>query len=75
MVWATAGTGPAKLTATAGAQPVINDSWGSMSGIGFHQQAEAPHARPGHFNDPDMLVVGKVGWGDAQHNTKLTPDE
>ncbi|WP_183577579.1 putative Ig domain-containing protein [Mucilaginibacter sp. X5P1] len=53
----------------------INDSWGSMSGIGFHQEAEAPHARPGHFNDPDMLVVGKVGWGDAQHNTKLTPDE
>jgi alpha-galactosidase len=53
----------------------INDSWNSMSGIGFHQQAEAPHARPGHFNDPDMLVVGKVGWGDAQHNTKLTPDE
>jgi len=53
----------------------INDSWGSMSGIGFHQQAEAPHARPGHYNDPDMLVVGKVGWGDNQHNTKLTPDE
>jgi alpha-galactosidase len=53
----------------------INDSWHSMSEIGFHQQAEASHARPGHFNDPDMLIVGKVGWGDAQHNTKLTPDE
>jgi len=53
----------------------INDSWGSMSEIGFYQQREAPHAVPGHFNDPDMLVVGKVGWGDAQHNTKLTPDE
>jgi alpha-galactosidase len=53
----------------------INDSWRSMSEIGFYQQAEASHARRGHFNDPDMLVVGKVGWGDAQHNTKLTPDE
>ena len=53
----------------------INDSWKSMSDIGFHQQAEAPHAMPGHFNDPDMLVVGKVGWGDDQHNTHLTPDE
>ena len=53
----------------------INDTWKSMSSIGFHQQAEAPHARPGHFNDPDMLVVGKVGWGDDQHNTRLTPDE
>jgi len=53
----------------------INDSWKSMSDIGFYQQAEAPHARPGHFNDPDMLVVGKVGWGDNQHNTHLNPDE
>ena len=53
----------------------IVDTWRSMSDIGFNQQAEAPHARPGHFNDPDMLVVGKVGWGDSQHNTRLTPDE
>lgn len=53
----------------------ITDTWQSMSDIGFHQQAEAPHARPGHFNDPDMLIVGKVGWGDNQHNTRLTPDE
>jgi hypothetical protein len=22
-----------------------------------------------------MLVVGKVGWGDNQHNTRLNPDE
>jgi len=53
----------------------ITDTWKSMSDIGFRQQAEAPHARPGHFNDPDMLIVGKVGWGDSQHNTRLTPDE
>jgi hypothetical protein len=53
----------------------IEDTWKSMSSIGFRQQREAPHAQPGHFNDPDMLVVGKVGWGDSQHNTQLTPDE
>ena len=53
----------------------ITDTWASMTNIGFHQQAEAPHGRPGHFNDPDMLIVGKVGWGDNQHNTRLTPDE
>jgi alpha-galactosidase len=53
----------------------IVDTWKSMTDIGFHQQKEAPHARPGHFNDPDMLIVGKVGWGDDQHNTRLTPDE
>jgi alpha-galactosidase len=53
----------------------INDSWSSMSGIGFGQVACAPYTRPGHFNDPDMLVVGRVGWGPSLHNTRLTPDE
>ncbi len=53
----------------------IEDTWKSMSFIGFNQVADGPYAQPGHFNDPDMLVVGKVGWGDNQHNTRLTPDE
>ena len=53
----------------------IEDTWSSMSQIGFGQDKAAPHAQPGHFNDPDMLVVGKVGWGDSQHNSRLTPDE
>jgi alpha-galactosidase len=53
----------------------ITDSWGSMSGIGFTQNAPAPYAGPGHWNDPDMLVVGKVGWGPSLHPTHLTPNE
>ena len=53
----------------------INDSWGSMAGIGFSQSDHAPYAGPGHWNDPDMLVVGKVGWGPSLHPTKLTPNE
>lgn len=53
----------------------IEDTWKSMSGIGFSQDKTAVGSHPGHFNDPDMLVVGKVGWGDNQHNTRLTPDE
>ena len=52
----------------------INDSWGSVNGIGFNQDKWAPFARPGHWNDPDMLVVGYVGWGKPRP-TKLTPDE
>ncbi|MGH7979266.1 MAG: putative Ig domain-containing protein, partial [Limisphaerales bacterium] len=52
----------------------INDSWGSMSGIGFNQDKMAPYAKPGNWNDPDMLVVGKVGWGNL-HPTRLTPNE
>jgi len=39
---------------------------GRTSGVKF--------SGPGHWNDPDMLVVGQVGWG-APHPTKLTPDE
>jgi len=53
----------------------INDSWGSMSGIGFKQNGLEKYAKPGHWNDPDMLVVGHVGWGPALHPTKLSPNE
>jgi len=53
----------------------INDSWQSLSEIGFNQVVNAKYAGPGHWNDPDMLVVGWVGWGPSLHPTKLTPDE
>jgi alpha-galactosidase len=52
----------------------ITDTWRSMSGIGFHQDQCAPYARPGNWNDPDMLVVGEVGWGHL-HPTRLSPNE
>ena len=47
----------------------------SVSEIAFTQDAWAPYAGPGHWNDTDMLVVGEVGWGPQLHATKLTPDE
>ena len=53
----------------------ITDTWGSMSGIGFSQDKCTPYAGPGHWNDPDMLVVGKVGWGPSLRDTHLTPNE
>ena len=53
----------------------INDSWNSMAGIGFNQNDVTPYAAPGHWNDPDMLVVGKVGWGPNLHPSKLRPHE
>ena len=52
----------------------IRDNWRSMSRIGFNQNGHEPYAGPGHFNDPDMLVVGKLGWGNL-HPTGLTPNE
>ena len=53
----------------------INDGWSCMSGIGFNQYGYERFAGPGHWNDPDMLVVGKVGWGPQLHPTNLTPNE
>ncbi len=44
----------------------IADSWASIVDIGFNRQAglEA-YAGPGHWNDPDMLVVGMYGKGNV----------
>ena len=53
----------------------ITDTWESMSGIGFSQAGHELYAKPGNWNDPDMLVVGKVGWGPQLHPTRLTPNE
>ncbi len=53
----------------------ITDTWASMSGIGFAQTGHEKYAGPGHWNDTDMLVVGKVGWGRALHDTNLSPNE
>jgi alpha-galactosidase len=53
----------------------ITDTWGSLSSIAFSQQGLEPFAGPGHWNDPDMLVVGKVGWGPNLHPTRLTRNE
>jgi alpha-galactosidase len=53
----------------------ITDTWQSMSDIGFGQAGHEKYAGPGHWNDPDMLIVGLVGWSDKLHPTRLTPHE
>jgi hypothetical protein len=53
----------------------IEDTWESLSGIGFDQNKCSPFSAPGHWNDPDMLVVGWVGWGPSLHYTQLTSSE
>lgn len=53
----------------------IRDTWESMSRLGFNQTKWAAYTGPGHWPDPDMLVVGMVGWGPRLHYTRLTPDE
>jgi alpha-galactosidase len=46
-----------------------------MSGIGFGQAGHEKYVGPGHWNDPDMLVVGYVGWSANVRPTHLKPNE
>ena len=52
----------------------IRDTWESMAGIGFSQKRWAAFTGPGHWSDPDMLVVGYVGWGPKLHPSRLSPN-
>ena len=54
----------------------ITDTWKSLYDIGFVRQKELyPYSCPGHWNDPDMLIVGKVGWSSNLRDSRLTADE
>lgn len=53
----------------------IRDNWKSLKSRLLTQDKWAPFARPGHWNDPDMMILGWVGWGKGPYPTHLTPDE
>ena len=52
----------------------IDDNWGSLWDIIQSESGHAAYAGPGHWNDPDMLMVGIVGFGHT-HPTGLTANE
>ena len=55
----------------------ITDNWRSLSGNGFRLGGHEKWVGPGHFDDPDMMVLGvvDVGSGRNLHPTRLTADE
>jgi len=54
----------------------IRDKWERMAENGFSQAGREMDAGPGHWNDPDMLVVGHVNWSnEPPHPSRLTPAE
>jgi alpha-galactosidase len=53
----------------------IRDNWRSLKSRLLTQDKWAPYAGPGHWNDPDMMILGWVGWGKGPYPTHLTPDE
>ncbi|MFF7365497.1 ricin-type beta-trefoil lectin domain protein [Streptomyces sp. NPDC008125] len=50
----------------------INDSWSSMIGIAHGNQPLAQYAKPGAWNDPDMLEVGNGGMTDTEYRTHFS---
>jgi alpha-galactosidase len=50
----------------------IRDTWDSMSRIGFGQSELAGYAKPGHWNDPDMLEIGNGGMSETEYRTHMS---
>lgn len=53
----------------------IQDSWASVTSIidyyGDQQETLIPLAGPGHFNDPDMLIIGNFGLSYEQSKAQM----
>jgi len=53
----------------------IQDSWSSLESIidyyGNNQDSIALNAGPGHWNDPDMLIIGNFGLSYEQSKTQM----
>ncbi len=50
----------------------IQDNWASMDRLGFAQLDIAPYAKPGHWNDPDMLEIGNGGMSSEEYRTHMS---
>lgn len=55
--------------------PDIRDSWLGLYQCTFQLDKWGPYGGPGHWNDPDMMILGNVTTGTAMHPTRLTPNE
>jgi len=53
----------------------IQDSWQSVASVidyyGDNQDTIIPNAGPGHWNDPDMLIIGNFGLSYEQSKTQM----
>ncbi|MDR3734593.1 MAG: cellulase family glycosylhydrolase [Acidobacteriaceae bacterium] len=50
----------------------IDDTWASIERIGFSQIKLASYAKPGHWNDPDMLEIGNGGMNADEYRTQMS---
>uniref|UniRef100_T1JHV1 Alpha-galactosidase n=1 Tax=Strigamia maritima TaxID=126957 RepID=T1JHV1_STRMM len=53
----------------------IDDSWAGIQSVidyyGNNQEVLVPHAGPGHWNDPDMLIIGNFGLSYEQSKVQM----
>lgn len=64
-----------RLTNSYRTGPDIRDSWLSLYISAFTLDKWSPYGGPGHWNDPDMMILGNVTTGSPLHPSRLTPDE
>jgi alpha-galactosidase len=50
----------------------IQDSYARVAEIGFSQSSISPWAKPGAWNDPDMLEIGNGGLSNEESKTHMT---
>lgn len=54
--------------------PTFLDTWEWLAKVGFGQQWQASSSKPGHWNDPGLLMIGRLAFGN-EHRSQLSPSE
>ena len=52
-----------------------SDLWTNIDNYGFFHHDKSQWNKPGHYNDPDYLLIGYIGWRGDLRPTPLTPNE
>jgi len=60
---------------TTGDLGIATSLYDNVTRYGFLHDGKEQWAGPGHWNDPDYLLIGWIGWKGALRPTPLTPNE
>jgi len=60
---------------TTGDLGIATNLYDNVTRYGFSHHGKEKYAGPGHWNDPDYLLIGWIGWKGALRPTPLTPNE
>jgi len=60
---------------TTGDLGIATSLYNNVITYGFLHNGKEQWAGPGHWNDPDYLLIGWIGWKGALRPTPLTPNE